>query len=580
LNVINFTPGKAAVRGVNEGALIYAEGQLGTRAAVGFPISVDHVGVLGIKNGNGTNGAAVYGWNRDGNVENYGGVFIADGTGNNNYALFAIADGASDENFAALLAGRTSVESTMTNSTTSDGPFTVGTRGGMHLSLDNNEVQSYNDPVTPGGTLFLNYMGGNVELVSPFHNTHGDVGMGSAFHYDGTTDRLGLGTVAPSSPLDVHGEASEIGPVVNVQTTFTGSADVRGILVHSITDPGWGVGIEGYGGYVGVVGAADATTYAANAYGLYGISTGSAGGRIGVYGAALGISGTNVNYGVYGETSGAATNNYAVYASGDLAYTGSLINLSDARFKQSVEPVENALELIVQLKPRSYTMRTEEFDFMGLGEGQRYGFVAQELEQVLPELVVDAVHPGRMERTADGPVKESKSIQFKAIKPLEMIPLIVAAIQELQLQSFDPAPIQRELEELRAENQVLRDALNNLRDRLDEIDVVVGDCCAESLRSASTAVSSASGNDASLGQNIPNPSDGSTVIPYFLPEGAKNATLRIFDVRGELIHSYDLETSGVGQISFSDGQLSAGNYVYALFIDEERIDSKQMVVTR
>lgn len=110
LNVQNYTSGKAAVRGADQnGGSLYAEGMLGVlspdASPLLLPLSIVNAGVMGIKPANGSNGAAVVGWNKDNNSVNYGGAFIANGTNTGqNIALYARATN-STENIAALLDG-------------------------------------------------------------------------------------------------------------------------------------------------------------------------------------------------------------------------------------------------------------------------------------------------------------------------------------------------------------------------------------------------------------------------------------------------------------------------------------------
>ncbi|MBK7173483.1 MAG: hypothetical protein IPH84_09655 [Bacteroidales bacterium] len=109
LNVTNYVSGKAAVRGNDESAFVYATGMLGVLEpmSLGAPVDVVNAGVLGIKPNAGGNGTAVYGWNNDDNTENYAGLFVSDGvsTTATNYALFAESKGALI-NYAAQMRGR------------------------------------------------------------------------------------------------------------------------------------------------------------------------------------------------------------------------------------------------------------------------------------------------------------------------------------------------------------------------------------------------------------------------------------------------------------------------------------------
>ncbi len=61
--------------------------------------------------------------------------------------------------------------------------------------------------------------------------------------------------------------------------------------------------------------------------------------------------------------------------------------LSDSRFKRGVTPFEPMLSKIAALRPVHFYWRADEFPTRAFGARQSYGLMAQEVEQVLPELV-------------------------------------------------------------------------------------------------------------------------------------------------------------------------------------------------
>ena len=60
---------------------------------------------------------------------------------------------------------------------------------------------------------------------------------------------------------------------------------------------------------------------------------------------------------------------------------------SDARFKREITPFAPSLDRVAALRPAHYFWRADEFPGRGFGNGQAYGLIAQDVEQVLPELV-------------------------------------------------------------------------------------------------------------------------------------------------------------------------------------------------
>ncbi len=199
----------------------------------------------------------------------------------------------------------------------------------------------------------------------------------------------------------------------------SGNYDIRG--VNSLVIPNSGFGYGGYftGGYRGLHGFADADAYNSQAFGLSGTASGTAGMR----------------YGVYGHSSGTAPIKYGVYASGDLAYTGSLINASDLKLKQNVSGLTNALEKVKLLEPKIYNYSSDpKYAHMNLPQGTHYGLIAQELEKVFPEMVVDAVHPSAEESMGE---KGGESINYKGVTLMEMIPVLIQAVKEQQQEIED-----------------------------------------------------------------------------------------------------------------------------------------------
>jgi hypothetical protein len=95
-----------------------------------------------------------------------------------------------------------------------------------------------------------------------------------------------------------------------------------------------------------------------------------------------------------------------------MAGVGNYNNLSDRRFKQDIRPLNNALDIVTQLEGVSFDWRREEHPDMQFEEGRQLGFIAQDLQSVVPEAVSE---------TEDGTLHAAYS---------ELIPLLVEAIKE------------------------------------------------------------------------------------------------------------------------------------------------------
>ena len=60
---------------------------------------------------------------------------------------------------------------------------------------------------------------------------------------------------------------------------------------------------------------------------------------------------------------------------------------SDRRLKKDITPFGRMLDKVTALQPVHYFWRTSEFPDRHFGNTQNYGLIAQDVEQVLPELV-------------------------------------------------------------------------------------------------------------------------------------------------------------------------------------------------
>ena len=87
-------------------------------------------------------------------------------------------------------------------------------------------------------------------------------------------------------------------------------------------------------------------------------------------------------------------------------------------------------------------------------------------------------------------------------------------------------------------------------------------------------------NGIGMGQNIPNPANGVTTIPYDLQEAA-NLTFEVHDLSGKLVATQAVGKRGAGshRLLFDTTNLGEGVYVYSLVADGTRL-TKRMTVIR
>jgi hypothetical protein len=390
----------------------------------------------------------------------------------------------------------------------------------------------------------------------------------------------GIGTSTPTNRLQVIGSSLSTN-VVRVEVAHTGNTHVRGIDVVSQANPGYGYGVYSIGAYMAVRGVATSGLFSLSSYGGYFTNTGAAANHYGMYAAATGNDAT-VNYGVYGLASGASTN-WAGYFVGSTYSTGTYQS-SDAKLKRNITDIENASDLISKLRVHSYEFRTDEFPYMNLQEGTRYGFIADELKQVLPQLVKTTRQPIEEPEDEKGNPREPRYIEFESVNYTEVIPILVKGMQEQQEQidRLKPeATVPRtEFDALKAENEALKTMMAEILSRLNAFDTDLQQCCFEHSAVTSDEQPVTSVDDApKLEQNIPNPFHENTTIKYYLPNGMRTASIVITDLSGVQLKTFDLGgTKGFGQVLISGGAFASGTYIYTLTVDGKVVDSKRMIL--
>jgi hypothetical protein len=102
-----------------------------------------------------------------------------------------------------------------------------------------------------------------------------------------------------------------------------------------------------------------------------------------------------------------------VFIPGNLYVNGSIINPSDIYLKNNVLDISDEMsDNIMKLRPVQYVLNGDLLNKI------HYGFIAQELEEHLPELVFN--------------IPNKNLINMKGINYLEILPLLVYKIQKMQ----------------------------------------------------------------------------------------------------------------------------------------------------
>ncbi len=111
---------------------------------------------------------------------------------------------------------------------------------------------------------------------------------------------------------------------------------------------------------------------------------------------------------------GTTSPSYTLHVNGTAFALGAAGALSDIRHKDRVETLKNgALEIVGKLRPVTYVWKEPKDDGM---KGEQIGFVAQEVQKVLPSVVLT----------------EKNAEKTLGLKYTEIIPVLTKAIQEQQ----------------------------------------------------------------------------------------------------------------------------------------------------
>jgi hypothetical protein len=123
-------------------------------------------------------------------------------------------------------------------------------------------------------------------------------------------------------------------------------------------------------------------------------------------------SGTNTSYGVLVPASTSYEN---VYIPGNLYVDGSIINPSDINLKDNINVIDcDKTNKLLNLTPCEFTYKNDN------NAKIHFGFIAQEFEKEIPELIYSKPDP------------LSEISNLKAINYLEIIPLLVSKLQLMQ----------------------------------------------------------------------------------------------------------------------------------------------------
>lgn len=286
--------------------------------------------------------------------------------------------------------------------------------------------------------------------------------------------------------------------------------------------------------------------------------------NIGVYASAYGDA--KVNYGIYASApknvcgSGGPCYDAAGFFNGDVFTTDSYFT-SDLILKTNIQPLQNSMQVLKALQPKTYNYKTSQFPYLNLPNGIQDGLIAQEVQSVLPELVSSFKVPAR--RDSSGGIDTTGTDQsFLAINYVKLIPYLIAAVKEQQ-ESIDS--LKTQLDTILSQRGSLRIRNNSDSEETREKERAIINV---ELADIKTII---------LDQNSPNPFSEETFINYFIPKEVIKATIMIYDKSGSVLKIVNVNERGDGQLHIFAENLSNGIYTYSLIADGKTIDSKRMI---
>lgn len=246
---------------------------------------------------------------------------------------------------------------------------------------------------------------------------------------------------------------------------------------------------------------------------------------------------------IYG-TSATDSNRFAGYFNGNVFVTGTF-TVSDKKLKDNIKDEKNVLERLARLNAVTYTFKSNKE--LNLSSDLQHGFLAQNIEEVFPELVTTIQKPIVVEGNKNVDIYEYKAVNYTGL-----ISILTSSVIEL--------------------NEEYTTSINELNEKIEALESKI-----EAMGSKKgTSATNAGNSGFSMEQNKPNPFTNQTIINYTLPKNTR-ATISVVDLSGKFIRDYDL-SSEKGQLTISSSEIGKGIFVYALVSDNEVIISKKMIV--
>ncbi len=224
---------------------------------------------------------------------------------------------------------------------------------------------------------------------------------------------------------------------------------------------------------------------------------------------------------------------FRLVVNGWISSTG-MMAFSDQRLKSDIKKIEGSINKILKISGYTYNWNEKAKSMKKFDDNRQAGFLAQEIEKVLPEAVIineDGIY----------------GLNYNAI-----MPLLTEGIKEQQSQ----------LEELKLENENFKLQITELKNKLNQL--TPGDV---KIKVNSIEV-------------VPNPIKGISTVSYKLDNTSAVSMLIISDLNGRLIKQISLaKNQAAGQVQVSKSDLPKGMYVFSIVSGNTEVQSKKVLVS-
>ena len=228
--------------------------------------------------------------------------------------------------------------------------------------------------------------------------------------------------------------------------------------------------------------------------------------------------------------------------------------MSDENLKENIADIMDATGVIEQLVPKSFDYLVDQFPQVGLPSGNQYGFIAQELQTVIPEAVKPITFQARLDSLGNEVVPALSTMEMN---PTTIIPFLVAAFKEQSA-------------------------------RIDALEAQLDQCCT-ALHPGMAPGGDGSLKSAPAQENVqeqrlvihPNPFTDHTTLSYYVPQAGK-VSLQVSTSDGKPMGTLREEQAEAGAFTYewNTSKLASGTYFCTFMLDGNLVVKRAVRVAR